>query len=63
MKFLLMLPMLMLTTGCAVVAVADAGVSVAAAAVSVVATTVKVGVKAVGSVVEAALPDSQKVKK
>jgi hypothetical protein len=63
MRFLLLLPMLLLTSGCAVVAVADAAVSVGAAAVSVVATTVKIGAKAVGSVVEAALPDSEKAKK
>ena len=39
-----------LTSGCAVVAVADA-------AVTVVATTVKVGAKVVGAGVEAVLPD------
>ena len=62
MKYLL-LPVLLLQAGCSVLAVADAGVSVAAAAVSVVATTVKVGAKAVGAVVDAALPDPDKVKK
>ncbi|MBP7414070.1 MAG: hypothetical protein PHX69_15235 [Simplicispira sp.] len=38
------------TTGCAVVAVADA-------AVTVVATGVKVGAKAVGAVVDVVVPD------
>ena len=41
---------IMLQTGCAVVAVADA-------ATAVVATTVKVGAKAVGTAVDAVVPD------
>jgi hypothetical protein len=55
MKFLL-LPMLLLQTGCSVLAVADAAVSVAA-------TTVQVGAKAVGAVVDAVVPDKDKEKK
>ena len=47
--------LLVLQTGCSVLAVADAGVSV-------VATTVKVGVKAVGAAVDAVLPDKDKDK-
>jgi hypothetical protein len=62
MKYLV-LPMLLLQTGCSVLAVADAGVSVAGAAVSVVATTVNVGAKAVGAAVDAVLPDTNKAKK
>ena len=52
----LVLPLLLLQTGCSVLAVADAGVSA-------VATTVKVGAKAVGAVVDAAVPDKDKDKK
>ena len=48
--------------GCAVVAVGDAVIGVGAAAVSVAATTVKVGAKAIGAVVDAAIPDSGKAK-
>lgn len=48
--------------GCAVVAVGDAVIGVGAAAVSVAATTVKVGAKAIGAVVDAALPDGDKAK-
>ena len=44
-------PMVLLLTGCSVIAVADAGVSA-------VVTTVKVGAKAVGAVVDAVLPDA-----
>ena len=55
MKYLV-LAMLFLQTGCSVLAVADAGVTA-------VATTVKVGAKAVGTVVDAVLPDSDKDKK
>ena len=51
----LLVPMLLLQTGCSVVAVADAGVSV-------VSTTVKVGAKAVSSVVDAIVPDKDKDK-
>jgi len=47
--------LLVLQTGCSVLAVADAGVSV-------VATTVKVGAKAVGAAVDAVLPDKDKDK-
>jgi hypothetical protein len=46
----------LLQTGCSVVAVADA-------ATSVVATTVKVGAKAVSTVVDAVTPNSDKDKK
>jgi hypothetical protein len=46
----------LLQTGCSVIAVADA-------ATSVVATTVKVGAKAVGTVVDAVTPNSDKDKK
>lgn len=42
----------LLCSGCAVVAVADAAVTVAA-------TVVKTGVKATGAVIEAVLPDSK----
>ena len=49
------LAMLLPLTGCAVVAVADL-------AATVVVTTVKVGVKAVGAVVDAVIPDSDKDK-
>ena len=55
MKYLV-LPMLLLQTGCTVLAVADAGVSA-------VATTVKIGAKAVGTVVDAIVPDKDKDKK
>jgi hypothetical protein len=55
MKYWL-LPMLLLQSGCSVLAVADAGISA-------VATTVKVGTKAVGAVVDAVLPDTDKDKK
>jgi hypothetical protein len=58
----LVLPVLLLLSGCSVLAVADAGVSVVAATVSVAATTVKVGAKAVGAAVDAVLPDSNKPK-
>ena len=51
-----------LLSGCAVVAVGDAVIGVGAAAVSVAATTVKVGAKAIGAVVDAAIPDSEKAK-
>jgi hypothetical protein len=61
MKYLV-LPMLLLQTGCSVLAVADAGVSVAGAAVSVVATTVNVGAKAVGAAIDAVIPDTKKAK-
>lgn len=44
---------LLLCSGCAVVAVADA-------AVSVTATVVKTGVKATGAVIDAVIPDSKK---
>lgn len=44
---------LLLCSGCAVVAVADAAVSVAA-------TVVKTGVKATGAVIDAVIPDSKK---
>jgi hypothetical protein len=44
---------LLLCSGCAVVAVADAAVSVAA-------TVVKTGVKATGAVIDAIIPDSKK---
>jgi hypothetical protein len=54
MKYLL-LPMLLLQSGCSVLAVADAAVSVAA-------TTVQVGAKAVGAVVDAVVPDKGKDK-
>ena len=49
------LAMLLFLPGCAVIAVADL-------AATVVVTTVKVGVKAVGAVVDAVLPDSDKEK-
>jgi hypothetical protein len=52
MKYLV-LTMLLLQTGCSVIAVADAGVSA-------VATTVKVGAKVVGAAVDAVLPDKDK---
>jgi len=55
MKYLV-LPMLLLQTGCTVLAVADAGVSA-------VAATVKVGAKAVGAVADAVIPDKDKDKK
>ena len=48
--------MLLLQTGCSVLAVADAGVSV-------LATTVKVGAKVVSAAVDAVLPDKEKEKK
>ena len=51
-----------LLSGCAVIAVGDAVIGVGAAAVSVAATTVKVGAKAIGAVVDAAIPDSEKAK-
>lgn len=44
---------LLLCSGCAVVAVADAAVTVAA-------TVVKTGVKATGAVIDAVIPDSKK---
>lgn len=44
---------LLLCSGCAVVAVADAAVSIAA-------TVVKTGVKATGAVIDAVIPDSKK---
>ncbi len=44
---------LLLCSGCAVVAVADAAVSVAA-------TVVKTGVKATGAVIDAVIPESKK---
>ena len=44
---------LLLCSGCAVVAVADAAVSVAA-------TVVKTGVEATGAVIDAVIPDSKK---
>lgn len=44
---------LLLCSGCAVVAVADAAVSVAA-------TVVKTGAKAAGAVIDAVTPDSKK---
>ena len=47
---------LLLQTGCTVIAVADAAASVAV-------TTVKVGVKAVSSAVDAVTPNSDKDKK
>jgi hypothetical protein len=47
---------MVIQTGCAVVAVADA-------ATSVVATTVKVGAKAVSTAVDAVVPDKNKEKK
>ncbi len=55
MKYLL-IPMLLLLTGCSVLAVADAGVSA-------VATTIKVGAKVVGAAVDAVIPDKEKDKK
>ena len=55
MKYLV-LPILLLQTGCAVITIADAGVSV-------VATTVKVGAKVVGAAVDAVLPTPEKDKK
>lgn len=51
----LVLPMLILQTGCSVLTVADAGLSA-------VATTVKVGAKAVGAAVDAVVPDKDKGK-
>ena len=47
---------LLLCSGCAVIAVADAVVTVGATAVSVGATVVKTGVKATGAVIEAVIP-------
>jgi hypothetical protein len=55
MKYLL-IPMLLLLTGCSVLAVADAGVSA-------IATTIKVGAKVVGAAVDAVIPDKEKDKK
>ena len=55
MRFLI-LPMLLLQTGCSVLAVADAGLSA-------VASTVKIGAKAVGAAVDAVVPDKDKEKK
>lgn len=54
MRFLVF-ALLLLPAGCSLLTVADAGVSV-------VATTVKVGVNAVGSAVDAVLPDKDKDK-
>ena len=48
--------MVLFQTGCSVLSVADAGVSV-------VATTVKVGAKAVGTLVDAVMPNKDKDKK
>mgnify|MGYP001274277952 CR=1 FL=1 len=55
MKYLV-LPLLLLPTGCTVLTVADAGVSA-------VTTVVKVGAKAVGAAVDAVVPDKDKDKK
>ncbi len=52
----LILPMLLLQAGCTILTVADAGISA-------VTTTVKVGAKAVGTVVDAVVPDKDKDKK
>jgi hypothetical protein len=49
----LILVAVLLSTGCAVVAVADAAVTVAA-------TVVKTGVKATGAVLDAVIPDGKK---
>ncbi|WP_332673050.1 NF038104 family lipoprotein [Aromatoleum sp.] len=50
MRLLMLVALVLSTSGCAVFAVADAAVSVAA-------TTVKVGAKVVGAGVEAMIPD------
>ena len=55
MKYLV-LPMLLLQTGCIVLTVADAGISA-------VTTTVTVGAKAVGAAIDAVVPDKDKDKK
>jgi hypothetical protein len=55
MKYLAATVLVLMQTGCSVLAVADAGVSV-------VATTVKVGAKAVSAAVDAVLPDKEKDK-
>jgi hypothetical protein len=55
-RALAVMVMLLLQTGCSILAVADAGVSA-------VATTVKVGAKAVSTVVDAVVPDKDKENK